>query len=467
MLPTFAKKSARGHNSGLSFERRLFLSVLVTGFPGVVLSLFLLWSNSYALDHKLEGTVLVVLLWAGLSVSTCRAVIHSLRVLSNLVAALKEQDFSFRAAQAVRGDALGDLAIEINELARALEKERVGTIDSTNLLRKVMDNAGAVILAFTADTRVCLLNRAGAEMLGLQDEQILNRTASELGIRNLLEGPSTQIISHPFSSIEKRWIVRRTSFRQGGVPHRLIVLSEASAALRAEERLAWQRIIRVLGHEINNSLAPIKSIARTQLHSLSNMSLPLAVEKNLKHGLEIISGRAESLNRFLQSYARLAKLPPPRQRVVALEDIIARATGMESRMPVQVCSGPDVEVEVDPDQFEQALINLLHNAVESVLLNSSVTPPEPDAVVLTWEATPAGLVLWIRDRGVGLTDTNNLFVPFYTTKDTGTGIGLLLSRQIVEAHGGTLTIHNRQETRGCEVQIKLPASTSTRKNLSQ
>ena len=457
MLPRFAKTSAKVRNSDKSFERRLLASVLITGLPGVILSLFLLWNNSYSWDHKLEGTSLVLFLWIALSVSACQAVIHSLRVLSNLVAALKEEDFSFRAAQAVPGDALGDLAIEINELARALERERIGTIDSTNLLRRVMDKADAVIVAFTADTRVCLLNRAGAEMLGIPEDQILNRTAAELGIKHLLEGPSKQAIAHPFSKSEKRWIVDRTSFRQGGVPHLLIVLSDASEALRAEERSAWQRIIRVLGHEINNSLAPIKSIARTQLHLLSNGNFPSEVTANVRHGLEIIHGRAESLNRFLQSYARLAQLPPPTRRMVALETIIARVAGMESRLSIKVLPGPDLRIEVDLDQLEQALINLIHNAVDAYLMKDNAAV-EHDSVTISW-AAGAELQLWIRDRGIGLPSTENLFVPFYTTKATGSGIGLPLSRQIIEAHGGSLTLRNRFDGDGCEAEIRLPIQT--------
>jgi two-component system, NtrC family, nitrogen regulation sensor histidine kinase NtrY len=242
------------------------------------------------------------------------------------------------------------------------------------------------------------------------------------------------------------------------VPHRLIVLSEASEALRSEERSAWQRIIRVLGHEINNSLAPIKSIARSQLRALSETGLPHGIAGNLQHGLEIISGRADSLNRFLQSYAQLAKLPPPSTMLVALKDIIETAREMESRLPITILDGPDLEIDVDPDQIEQALINLIRNAVESVLLNFEGAEPPLNTVVVSWEVTTASLVISIVDKGVGLSDTNNLFVPFYTTKEKGTGIGLVLSRQIVEAHGGTLTIGNCQQCNGCEVQITLSTS---------
>lgn len=456
MFPNFGRKRPKTRAAHRSFENRLLLSVLWTGIPAVLLALLLLWRTSYTLDHKLEGTVVLLAIWIALVKSTSHSLIHSLRVLSNVIAAVKEDDFSFRASLAFRGDALGELAIEINDLAQALETERLRTIDSLHLLRKVMDKAGAVILTFSADDRLCLINQAGADLLGRAEEQVLQRTADELGLRFLLDGPQTQTASFPFSNIETRWIVRRTSFRQQGVPHKLIVLSEASEALRAEERTAWQRIIRVISHEINNSLAPIGSIARTQSRMLGSLKLAEHEAENLRHGLEIINGRAETLNRFLQSYVRLAKLPPPNLSPSPLRKIIEHAVAVESRFPLVINAGPEILVCVDSDQLQQALINLIANAVESELQGAKIDQAEGAAVLLTWTAGTSGIEISIKDRGVGLSDTSNLFVPFYTTKATGTGLGLLLSRQIVEAHGGTLTLRNRNSGKGCEVKIKLP-----------
>jgi nitrogen fixation/metabolism regulation signal transduction histidine kinase len=375
-------------------------------------------------------------------------------VLSNVISALKEEDLSFRARHAFRGDALGDLAIEINELARALEKERLGGIETINILRRVMAEVGAVIMAFSPDNRLRLLNGAGVSLLGRREVDALHRTAGELGISDLLEGPASETISRSFSNMESRWIVRRTYLRLQGVPHRMVVLSEASEALRKEERSAWQRVIRVLSHEINNSLAPIKSIARTLDKISKNISFPDDVKENFHHGLEVIGSRAESLNRFLQGYAQLAKLPPPTRHNVPLQPIMERVVRIESRLPVTLVAGPDVIVYVDPDQFEHALINLIKNAVEAVLLNPGAED-RPDAVTVSWKVNGRDLLIRIQDRGIGLSNTENLFVPFYTTKESGTGIGLLLSRQVVEAHAGMLRIHNREDAPGCEVKITL------------
>jgi nitrogen fixation/metabolism regulation signal transduction histidine kinase len=449
-------KRGKWYRPRVPFGYRLLFSVLFAGLPAVVLCLILLWTGDYSLDHKLEGTAFTLISWVGLSVSSRQTFINPVRVLANVVGSLKEEDFSFRATHAVPGDALGELAIEINSLARALEEERLGALEAASLLRKVMAEVGAAIFAFTPDERVHLLNRTAAALLGGNEERIQHRTASELGIADLLVGPASETITRSFGNIEKRWLLRRTWFRQYGIQHRLVVLSEASEALRAEERLAWQRLMRVLSHEINNSLAPIKSIARTLSKMSDITTLPPEACGNLTHGLEVISDRAESLNRFLQSYAQLAKLPPPARNTCDLRDVVRRVASLESMQVVTVHEGPAIRVNLDADQIEHALINLVKNAVEAVL-SKSRTYPREDSVVVSWEANGTDLEIFVRDRGVGLAQTENLFVPFYTTKQTGSGIGLILCRQIVENHGGQLTIRNRKDTEGCEVLVRIPA----------
>lgn len=451
-----AKKNAQRNNqSSERFEKQLLFSILLAGLPGVLLGLFLLSRTDYSLDHKVEITALVVFLWLGLSGSARDRVMNSLRVLSNVISAVKDEDFSFRATKATPGDALGDLALEINSLSRALGEERAGAIEKTSLLRKIMAETGTIIFAFSPDNRLRIVNRAGALFLGRPEKEIMSRTALELGIEDLVAGPAWEVVSRSDSGVEKRWIVRRASFRQSGEPHNLIVLAEASEALRAEERVAWQRLIRVLSHEINNSLAPIRSIARTLRRMASTTELPMPISENLDHGLEVIHDRADSLNRFLQSYTRVAHVPRPDRRAVALDSLIAQIVTLESRLATNIVPGPSVQISVDPDQLEQALINLIKNAADSVLLVSG-KQIGPEAVTVLWAVHGKDIEIYIRDEGIGLTETENLFVPFYTTKQTGSGIGLLLSRQIIEAHQGTLTLRNRVERSGCEVIAKLP-----------
>jgi two-component system, NtrC family, nitrogen regulation sensor histidine kinase NtrY len=456
MFPMRSKtRSSRKSRPLIPFARRLLFSVLGAGFPAVALALVLLWSSSYALDHKLEGTAFTLLSWLGLSFSVQQSFIHSLRVLANVVSSIKEEDFSLRATGAMKGDALGELAIEINSLARALEEQRLGTLEGASLLRKVMTEAGTAIFAFAPDGRVHLVNKAATELLEAEEQKILHQTASSLGIEELLEGPAAETITRSFANIEKRWLVRRTWFRQHGIQHRLVVLSEASEALRAEERSAWQRLVRVLSHEINNSLAPIKSIARTLSRMPAIAALSPEALDQLKHGLEVIGSRAESLNRFLQNYAQLARLPLPNKCVFELKAFVEHVSQLELRLPVRVDGGPAVCVSLDRDQMEQGLINLIRNAVEAVLVLPSRDQVQT-SVVVSWAVSRSDLELLVHDRGVGLPPTENLFVPFYTTKPTGAGIGLILCRQIVENHGGQLAIRNRKDGGGCEVVARIP-----------
>lgn len=367
----------------------------------------------------------------------------------------REEDSSFRATQAIEGDALGELAIEINNLARALEEERLGALEAASLLRKVMAEVGAAIFAFTLDGRIHLVNRTAAALLGRSEERILHRHASEFGIEDLLEGPAADTITRTFGTIEKRWLLRRSWFRQHGIQHRLVVLSEASEALRAEEGVAWQRLVRVLSHEINNSLAPIKSIAYSLRRLPEIAVLPIADRSKLMHGLEVIGSRAESLNRFLQNYAELARRPVPDRHACEIEAVVRHVASLESRLPVTVRQGPHMKVTLDADQMKHALINIVKNAIEAVL----ATPhPEPmqDAVDISWAVFGNDLEIMVRDRGIGLPVTENLFVPFFTTKPEGSGIGLIVCRQIVEKHGGQLTIRNRKDTPGCEVLLRIP-----------
>lgn len=463
-----AKRSDDGNNNQVQgrFERRLLFSVLRAGALGVALSLYLLWSAGFSLDHKIEVTALVILLWLRLSFSAQANVVNSLRVLSNVLSAMKDEDFSFLAKDARMDDAMGNLALEINGLSRALAEERLGSAERASLLRKVMAEAGTIIFAVSPDNRVRLVNRAGAIFLGQPEEKIVDCTASDLGIADLIEGPPSEVVARAESGLERRWIVRRASFRQHGEPHRLVVLSEASEALRAEERLAWQRLIRVLSHEINNSLAPIRTIARTLGRITSALELPSPQATDLRHGLEVIHNRADSLSRFLQSYTRVAKIPAPMRRTVALHALVSRVASLETRVPVNVLPGQDLQVHVDPDQLEQALINLIKNAADAVLLSPAfASSPEP--VTVSWKRRFKDLELWVRDKGIGLLQTENLFVPFYTTKQAGSGIGLFLSRQIVEAHKGTLLLRNRPDMPGCEVEIKLPACIMEASDLSE
>jgi two-component system, NtrC family, nitrogen regulation sensor histidine kinase NtrY len=439
----------RGQKRGLSFEMRVLLLALLAGLPGTVVALALLLIEGYTAKVVWTFGLLVIGFWLGFAFTLRDRVVRPLQTLSNLLAALLEGDYSIRSRGATTHDALGLAMLEVNALGQTLREQRLGALDASALLRKVMEEIEVAVFAFDGDLKLRLVNRAGERLLNMPAERMTGRTAQALGLHDLLEGEEQRIIDAAFAGSTGRWQLRRSTFRQGGAPHRLLVLSDLSRTLREEELLAWQRLIRVLSHEINNSLAPIKSIAGSLQAALARDPRADDLDSDLERGLSVIAGRSDALQRFMASYARLARLPPPRIAPVDVGEWVRRVAQLETRLPVEIVPGPDLTIQADGDQLDQLLINLLRNAVDASL--------ETDGgVTIGWGRQGASVCVWIRDEGHGLANPTNLFVPFFTTKPSGSGIGLALSRQIADAHGGALTLGNRPSGRGVEAQLVLP-----------
>jgi len=312
-----------------------------------------------------------------------------------------------------------------------------------------MAEIDVAIFAFDHQRRLRLVNRAGERLLAQTAERLLGRSAEELGLQECLDGEAARTLQAAFPGGIGRWGMRRGVFRERGFPHQLLVLTDLSKALREEERLAWQRLLRVLGHELNNSLAPIRSIAGSLKTLLSKAPRPADWQDDMGRGLAVIEGRSEALSRFMEAYSKLARLPQPRLQSVDVEPWIRRNVGMETRVSVALTPGPAVRIPGDPDQLDQLLINLLRNAADAAIETGG-------GVTIGWRKNGKTVEIWIDDEGPGLAGTANLFVPFFTTKPGGSGIGLTLSRQIAEAHGGALTLENRAGGSGCQARLKLP-----------
>ncbi len=432
-----------------SYETRLALLALAAGLPGVAASLLLVWLGPFSGRLRWTVTLAVLLVWLAVAHLLRERARHPLQTLGNLLAAVREGDFSLRLQSAKPDDALGEVFQEANALSRTLQEQRLGAVEATALLRSVMGEIDVAVFTFDRETRLRLVNRAGAALLAAAAEDLLGRTAAELGLASFLDGEPAATMAWAFPGGSGRWGVRVSGFREHGLPHRLLVLSDLTRTLREEELQAWKRLVRVLGHELNNSLTPIRSIAGSLRGLLGKPALAPDWQDDAARGLGIIESRAEALSRFLASYARLARLPAPQKQAVEVASAVERVVRLESRLAVRVAHGPAVTVRADRDQLDQLLINLLNNAVEASLETGG-------GVAVGWEVDGGRLAIWVDDEGPGLSDTANLFVPFFTTKAQGSGIGLVLSRQIAEAHGGELTLQNREGARGCRAMLRLP-----------
>lgn len=439
----------------LSFDVQVLVSALLIGLPGGALALLLVWTGDYSTKLRWTVTLFVVLFWLGLALSHRRRVVFPLYTLANLLEALREGDYSLRGRRSGRDDALGQMLREVNILGDTLRAQRLGEREATVLLHRVMEEIDVAVFALDEQQRLRLVNRAGERLLDRPAEALIGRPAGELGLAACLRGDLARTVDVVFPGGEGRWGLRRSSFRQHGRPHQLLVISDLSRTLREEERQAWKRLIRVLGHELNNSMAPIKSMASTLGSLVARRPRPEDWDQDMRRGLELIGNRAEALIRFMSAYSRLARLPQPTLAPTEVAPLVQRVAACETRLEIRVEPGPPLAVEADADQLEQLLINLVRNAADASLETGG-------DVWLGWRRRPGQLEVYVRDDGPGLSNKENLFVPFYTTKPGGTGIGLVLCRQIAEAHGGTLTLENRRQRRGCEARLRLPLATAAR-----
>jgi nitrogen fixation/metabolism regulation signal transduction histidine kinase len=431
----------------LRFQNRVLVLVTLTVAPAWVATVILLTVSDatppvrYMVLGFLSLGVLIGL------VAVRRHIVRPLQTLANMLEALREGDYSMRGRNVDPEDAFGEVMVEVNTLSRTLYDQRLEALEAGALLQKIIADVDIAVFAFDAALRLRIVNKAGETLLGGTSEALQGRSAADLGLAGMLAEESGRIVAHMFPGGGGRWEIRRRSFREGGKPHELLVISELSRALREEERLAWQRIVRVIGHELNSSLAPIKSMAGTVRKLVTREPLPADWREDARAGLSIIHDRAEALERFMGAYARLARLPPPTRRDEELSALVRRVASLHgSRISVE--RGPAVRISIDPDQIEQVFINLMRNAVEAA--------GEGGGVRVRWRDDGNAVLVEVEDDGPGLARTDNLWTPFFTTKPHGTGIGLVLSREIVENHGGNISLQNRIGAKGCVASVRLP-----------
>ena len=439
----------RARRRRLTHTRRVLLLAAGAVVPAAAAALALAFTAPLSRGLRWTIALGIVLIAFGAMAALREAVMHPLQTLGNLTGALREGDCSFRARTDGSEDPLNLAFVELNALAATLREERLEALEATALLRKVLAEIDVAVLAFDGGRKLRLTNRAGERLLGMPSERLIGLDADELGLADVLREVGPRVVDLALPGVSGRFEARHGTVRQGGRPVDLLVLSDLSRALREEERQAWQRLIRVLGHELNNSLTPIRSVTSSLEDLVTRAQRPADWEADLRRGLALVGGRAAALSRFMEGYARLARLPPPERSPLAVGDLVQRAVRLETRVPVELRAGPAVEIDADGDQVEQALINLVRNAADAALETGG-------GVRVGWHPEGREVEIRIEDDGPGLPSTANLFVPFFTTKPQGSGIGLALSRQIAEGHGGSLVLANRTDARGCVAVLRLP-----------
>jgi nitrogen fixation/metabolism regulation signal transduction histidine kinase len=449
-------------------------ALLAMAVPSAIL-LPILWTGDFDLKSQITATLAVIVLGGGFALAARGRVQRPLQTIANIIAALREKDYSVRGRHPRRDDALGLAMAELAELAEQLRAERWRDEEAAAGLAKVVERLDAAVLAVDAGGTIRLANRTAERLVG---KPLANTNVADHDLAHLLAVDQPRTVELAFPGGRGTWEVRPSDVRLSGLPHKLVVMTDVQHALRAEERQAWQRLVRVLGHEINNSLGPIASIAETLRTGLSDPTRRPDLDDDLTKGLEIIERRAAALARFMQSYARLVRLPPPRVGKVDVAQWAQRTADLASTasptrdggsktsrvdMPrpdiprpdtprVVVDGGPSITIPGDADQLDQLLINLVRNALEANF------ETQGSVVKLSWSVASGAVVLAVEDEGPGVADTSNLFVPFFTTKPQGSGIGLVLARQIAEAHGGSLVLRNRKTGRGAEAIVTLPTA---------
>jgi two-component system, NtrC family, nitrogen regulation sensor histidine kinase NtrY len=433
-------------------QSQILLLALATAAPALLATLILLSASEATSALKWTAFVTVLAFTLAGAFAVRQRATYPMRSLVSMVEALRKGDYSIRPGKVDREDVVGEAMYEIGLLGNALHEQRLQDVEAGALLDKLIAEVDIAVFAFDGARRLRRVNRAGEALFKPALGEVKGLTASDLGLEAMLGETAGSIVSHEFPAGSGRWEIRHRRFRQDGKPHELLVLSDLSRALRDEERLAWRRLVRVMGHELNSSLAPIKSIAATLRKRVNRTPVPGDWLDDAKSGLGIIHERAGSLERFMGAYAQLARLPAPERHATSFAPIARGAAALFGERAV-VEGGPDVALDIDPDQIQQVLINLIKNGIEAAGASGTVR--------VGWRIEGDALVTEVEDDGPGLARTDSLWVPFFTTKPGGSGIGLVLSREIVENHGGTISLRNRGTgTQGCVASVSLPRNSS-------
>lgn len=431
----------------MATELRLFLLVLSAAIP-VALLLVWFWIGS-TWPVAVKATIVVMFLaWIVLVADTVRReLLGHIRTLSNLVESTRAQDYSMKAARARDPGELAELYQQINSLTDSLRIGRQSEQELLSILEKVVSQINVAIIVFDAHDAIRLVNPLAGVLLKASPDDLIGVRSSDTALALLPISTEPTLVDFRFPGAEGRWQVRQHYYRHQGQASRILFIADLKQVLSDEEIAAWQRLIRVISHEVNNSLTPITSLCQTLTGILARSDSP--DDADVRMGLSVIAERAKGLQDFISVYARLARLPEPNRILFPAAALAGKLQRIFANQPLAIIPFPDVSVFGDPVHLEQALINLIKNGLEA-------NPDGAPAVSLSCALRDGQCEFQVADHGAGVGNPDNLFVPFYTTKAEGAGIGLILCRQIAAKHHGQVSLENRPDGPGAVARLTLP-----------
>lgn len=433
----------------ISTDIRIFLWVLASAIPMLVLLGFLFFDEKLTTGMQLLISGISVG-WVVIVASIVREkVIHHIRTLSNLIEAIRAEDYSLKSSRTREPGELAELYQQVNALNDKLKESRQSEMELQNILEKIVNQINVAIVACDVDDRISLVNKLASKLLRQSADSLIGSDLSSTPFSQLPLDKDSQLLDYAFPGADGRWQINQQHYRHHGKPGRILFITDLKQVLSEEETNAWQRLIRVIGHEVNNSLTPITSICQT-VDTLMQRPYEERNEDDIREGLGVISERAKGLKEFISVYSRIARLPEPQKVIFSVGALIKKIRGMYQDAKVTFPENvPDIELFGDPVHIEQILINLIKNGIEA---NQESELPLEFSIELEDEHCE----FIIRDKGLGISNPANLFVPFYTTKPQGAGIGLTLCRQIAAKHNGHVTLGNRKDTKGAVAKLILP-----------
>ena len=435
--------------SKLTNHAKVLILAVLSGLPALAFMAYIAIRDEYSTLTLYSMGILVFGVYIACLTAIYRLVVRPLQTMANIVAALKEKDYTLRVKYTNTDDPMGLSFSELNDLADKLQNQRLDMIETHQLLFKILEEVEAAVLCFDSEDQLVMANRYAQELYGEETDSLMGKSADKLGLKEALASTLQTAHEIEFPARKSRWLVKHSPYRDDGKPHMMLLIADLQGPLREEELDAWKKLIRVLGHELNNSMTPLKSMANSLERMIAKPTLPDDWKSDMEEGLSVIGRRVDSLSRFVHGYSQLARTPRPQKAPFNVGRFMERVMRFESGYAINLQPGPELSLLADEGQLEQVLVNLLKNAVES-------TKDNDGHVTATWSANDDNVYFRVIDDGQGLANEDNLFVPFFSTKRHGSGIGLALSRQIVEAHDGRITLENRIERSGCIATVVLP-----------